>query len=72
MNAVDIYPSPIKQKGYIYIAVSIFLVLKGIARIGITLDIIKRENTYKCSDPTYIIAYYRDTDDKILSEKVAY
>ena len=68
-KAIDIYPIYPKQKGYIYIACSEFLKSKGLVRIGRTLNVEKRENQYKCSDPTYYIEYYRDVEDKVLTEK---
>ena len=53
----------------LYIVCSEFLKSKGLVRIGRTLNIEKRESQYKCSDPTYSVEYYRDVEDKMLTEK---
>ena len=68
-KAIDIYPMAPKQKGYVYIVCSELLKSKGLVRIGRTLNIEKRENQYRCSDPTYAVEYYRDVEDKMLTEK---
>ena len=68
-KAIDIYPMAPKQKGYVYIVCSEFLKSKGLVRIGRTLNIEKRESQYRCSDPTYAVEYYRDVEDKMLTEK---
>ena len=68
-KAVGIYPLAQKQKGYVYIVQSELLKSKGLVRIGRTLNIERRENQYKCADPTYAVEYYRDVEDKMLTEK---
>ena len=68
-KAIEIYPINPKQKGYVYIIQSEFLKTKGLVRIGRTLNIEKREGQYKCSDPSYNVEYYRDVEDRIITEK---
>ena len=68
-KAIEVYPVIPKQKGYVYIVQSEFLKTKGLVRIGRTLNIEKREGQYKCSDPSYNVEYYRDVEDRIITEK---